>query len=143
MDYNMLDAPAASPDPAPSPNPHRNPKQNRRPAVQIARPPQSDLRDPSPVEKEMRLPPTRPKSRPKARGPGWSATGAELVRYMGLPQDDTDSDVPTRTPRKQFGAVAGAGDGGLFAPASNIFASDLAAAAGTPSNLGKIGDAGP
>lgn len=57
-----------------------------------------------------------------------------------------DTDYATRTPRKPFGGLAGAGGGGVFAggPGTGGFMpSDLAAAAaGTPSNLGKVGDAG-
>lgn len=53
-----------------------------------------------------------------------------------------DSDYPTRTPRKPFGTGS---LGGVFAGgaggAGGLLPSDLAAAAGTPSNLGKIGDA--
>lgn len=74
----------------------------------------------------------------KGRGLGWSASGAELGRWMGMPGDDSDSDHPTRTPRKPFGLNPfGAG----AVPAGGILPGDLAAA-GTPSNLGKIGDAG-
>ncbi|THH02226.1 hypothetical protein EW026_g610 [Hermanssonia centrifuga] len=101
---------------------------------------------PPPLE-EMRPPPKpRNVSRPNARfggnrikAPGWSASGAELSRWMG--GDDSDSDHATRTPRKNFGVGA---SGGIFAGsagAGGLLPSDLAAAAGTPSNLGKIGDA--
>lgn len=54
-----------------------------------------------------------------------------------------DSDFATRTPRKNLG-LGGAG-GGLFAGSAGagaLLPGDLAAAAGTPSNLGKVGDAG-
>ncbi|EIW81740.1 AAA-domain-containing protein [Coniophora puteana RWD-64-598 SS2] len=82
------------------------------------------------------------------KGPGWSASGAELSRWMGMaPVDDSDSDNPTRTPRKGLGAgalfggsasgVAGAGGAGLLGGDPGL----SAAAAGTPSNLGKVGDA--
>lgn len=99
---------------------------------------------PPPLE-EMPPPPT--KNRPKANkgkaraGPGWSANGTMLSKYMGMPVpgDDSDSDVPSRTPRKPLGAGAG---GGLFAAggAAGLFQDGLAA--GTPSNLGKVTDAG-
>ncbi|PCH41735.1 AAA-domain-containing protein [Wolfiporia cocos MD-104 SS10] len=108
---------------------------------------------PPPLE-EMRPPPKpRLNGRSSARNtgfgrskaPGWSATGAELSRWMGVAGDDSDSDYPTRTPRKGFGA---SGMGGMFAGGAggaggggNMYAGDLAAAAGTPSNLGKVGDA--
>ncbi|GBE79053.1 Uncharacterized AAA domain-containing protein [Sparassis crispa] len=76
----------------------------------------------------------------KSKAPGWSATGAELSRWMGAPPgDDSDSDYATRTPRKPFGVGS---VGGVFAGnAGGLFPGDLAATAGTPSNLGKIGDA--
>ncbi|KAI0368432.1 AAA-domain-containing protein [Pilatotrama ljubarskyi] len=107
---------------------------------------------PPPLE-EMRPPPPKPRpgasrshrnhGRPKP--PGWSATGAELSRWMGAAADDSDSDFATRTPRKPFGGLAGAGGGGVFAGgaanAGGFLPGDLAAAAGTPSNLGKVGDA--
>ncbi|KAJ7499727.1 AAA-domain-containing protein [Mycena latifolia] len=86
---------------------------------------------PPPLEEMTRPPqPARPApSRKRTRGPGWSASGAELGRWMGMggPNDDSDSDNPAnapRTPRK---------------PVAMGFAS-------TPSNmgnlgLGKVGDA--
>lgn len=54
-----------------------------------------------------------------------------------------DSDYNTRTPRKPFGGVFGAGGGAVASGggAGSMLPGDLAAAAGTPSNLGKIGDA--
>ncbi|KAG1833621.1 hypothetical protein F4604DRAFT_2017812 [Suillus subluteus] len=81
----------------------------------------------------------------RKRGPGWSASGAELSRWMGMaPADDSDSDFPTRTPRKPFGGAGVFGAGGpISAGGAGLLPGDLAAAAaaGTPSNLGKIGDA--
>ncbi|KAH9061999.1 AAA-domain-containing protein [Lactarius vividus] len=68
------------------------------------------------------------------KGPGWSANGAELSRFLGLPGDDSDSDAP-RAPRKGFGNPAFTGGVGSILPG------DLAAAAGTPANFGKVGDA--
>ncbi|KAF8075816.1 AAA-domain-containing protein [Lyophyllum atratum] len=75
----------------------------------------------------------------KGRGLGWSATGAELGRWMGMGGDDSDSDHATRTPRKPFG---GAGFGAIAGGAggSGMLGGDLAAG-GTPSNLGKVGGA--
>jgi len=49
-----------------------------------------------------------------------------------------DSDHGARTPRKPFAAASG----GLYGGSVGMMPSDLAAAAGTPSNLGKIGDSG-
>ena len=46
--------------------------------------------------------------------------------------------MPTRTPRKGFGGAAFTGG----VAAGNLMPGDLAAAAGTPSNFGKVGDAG-
>ncbi|KZT13243.1 AAA-domain-containing protein [Laetiporus sulphureus 93-53] len=103
---------------------------------------------PPPLE-EMR-PPPKPRSGGgringrnvfgKSKVPGWSATGAELSRWMGAGGDDSDSDYPTRTPRKPFGAGAMDGGGVFAGGAGGLLPSDLAAAAGTPSNLGKVGD---
>ncbi|CAL1716188.1 unnamed protein product [Somion occarium] len=108
---------------------------------------------PPPLE-EMRPPPPKPKSGggraggrigglggKRSKAPGWSATGAELSRWMGG-GEDSDSDYATRTPRKPFGVEAAGG--GIFAGSAGgtgLFPGDLAAAAGTPSNLGKVGDA--
>ncbi|KAH6890090.1 AAA-domain-containing protein [Coprinopsis sp. MPI-PUGE-AT-0042] len=62
-------------------------------------------------------------------------------RWMGMNNDDSDSDNPTRTPRKQPFAAAGGmnpfGSGAM--PAGGMLPGDLVS--GTPSNLGKIGDA--
>ncbi|KAI0092884.1 hypothetical protein BDY19DRAFT_926936 [Irpex rosettiformis] len=103
---------------------------------------------PPPIE-EMQAPPAKPRSkgknsrsygaRPKA--PGWSATGAQLDRWLGGAGDDSDSDYPTRTPRKGMTGGFG-GSGGLFAGSAGtggLLPSDLAA--GTPSHMGKIGEA--
>lgn len=100
-----------------------------------------------PIE-ELKAPPPKHRSGKSGgrslnrnKAPGWSATGAELSRWMGG-GDDSDSDFPSRNPRKNLG-LGGAG-GGLFAGsagAGGLLPGDLAAAAGTPSNLGKIGDA--
>ncbi|TFK28597.1 AAA-domain-containing protein [Coprinopsis marcescibilis] len=98
---------------------------------------------PPPIE-EMKRPPPRPAGKgrggsKKSRGLGWSASGAELGRWMGMPGDDSDSDHPTRTPRKPFGSgLTGFGSGAAI-PAGGLLPGDLAA--GTPSNLGKVGDA--
>lgn len=100
---------------------------------------------PPPLE-ELKPPPPRSRTMGtrggKRRGPGWSASGAELSRWMGipLPADDSDSDVPLRTPRKNFGDGALLGAGAMSA--GGLLPGDFAAAtAGTPSNLGKIGEA--
>ncbi|KAI0078819.1 AAA-domain-containing protein [Panus rudis PR-1116 ss-1] len=106
---------------------------------------------PPPLE-EMPQPP-KPRATGRANGraggfrrnkpPGWSASGAELSKWISAPGDDSDSDYGTRTPRKPFGV--GAGGGGIFAGSAGgtggLFPPDLGATAGTPSNLGKVGDA--
>lgn len=55
-----------------------------------------------------------------------------------------DSDAPPlRTPRKNFGDAALLGAGAMSAGGSGLLPGDFATAtAGTPSNLGKIGEAG-
>ncbi|KAF8882024.1 hypothetical protein CPB84DRAFT_1686882 [Gymnopilus junonius] len=68
---------------------------------------------------------------------GWSASGKELGKWMGMPADDSDSDYPTRTPRKPYGGIGSFGGGAI--PAGGMMPGDLTTA-GTPSNLGKIGD---
>ncbi|KAF5392492.1 hypothetical protein D9757_002326 [Collybiopsis confluens] len=104
---------------------------------------------PPPLE-DLPLPPPQPKTNRaiggrggggyhgRRKGLGWSASGAELGRWMGLPAaDDSDSDVPSRTPRKPYGL--GAFEGAVASGGGGLLPGDLAAA-GTPSNLGKIGD---
>ncbi|KAF8164708.1 hypothetical protein B0H34DRAFT_779832 [Crassisporium funariophilum] len=108
---------------------------------------------PPPLE-DLPKPPPKPKfgggrnggrsgghGRGKGRSLGWSASGAELGRWMGMPGDDSDSDHATRTPRKAFGGVAPFGAGAVAGGAGGGggMIGDLAAG-GTPSNLGKIGD---
>ncbi|KAL0569754.1 TAT-binding protein-like protein 7, AAA ATPase [Marasmius crinis-equi] len=94
---------------------------------------------PPPLE-DIPAPP--PKNKPRRPGPkkglGWSLNGKELGRLMGLPPEDSDSDAPTRTPRKPFGGM-GAFGGGVAGGGGGLLAGDLAAA-GTPSNLGRVGD---
>lgn len=54
-----------------------------------------------------------------------------------------DSDIPTRTPKKGFGTADGLmGAGAVGAGGASMLPGELAAVAGTPSNLGKIGDSG-
>ncbi|KAF8992931.1 hypothetical protein BDQ17DRAFT_1253402 [Cyathus striatus] len=75
----------------------------------------------------------------RKKGLGWSATGAELGRWMGMAGDDSDSDHPARTPRK--GYLSGAGAGGIapLGGAGMLPTADLAG--GTPSNFGRVGEA--
>ena len=50
---------------------------------------------PPPIEETRPPPKSRPANRGGARtrrGPGWSATGAELSRWMGMPADDSVGD---------------------------------------------------
>ncbi|KAI0052664.1 AAA-domain-containing protein [Auriscalpium vulgare] len=70
----------------------------------------------------------------RKKGPGWSATGAELGQFLGIAVEDSDSDAP-RAPHRGLGGPALTGGVGGIVP------SDLAAAAGTPANFGKVGDA--
>ncbi|EJD42383.1 AAA-domain-containing protein, partial [Auricularia subglabra TFB-10046 SS5] len=87
-----------------------------------------------PMDPKDRLPPQRP--RPKGRAAPSVAFGTLPFPPRG---DDSDSDGFTRTPRRP---LAGAGGGGnLFSAGAggSMFPSDLAAAAGTPSNLGRVG----
>ncbi|KAA1479104.1 AAA-domain-containing protein [Dentipellis sp. KUC8613] len=102
---------------------------------------------PPPLEEIPSAPP-KPKSGGRGRndwnrgrkGPGFSATGAELGRFLGLPTgDDSDSDAPGRAPLKGLGGAAFTG--GVGPGPSGILPADLAAAAGGPSNFGKVGDA--
>ncbi|KAI6027083.1 AAA-domain-containing protein [Pisolithus marmoratus] len=88
---------------------------------------------PPPLE-ELKPPPPRNRNiggrGGKKRGPGWSC-------FRG--RTEQDSDVPLRTPRKNFGDGALLGAGAMSA--GGLLPSDFAAAtAGTPSNLGKIGE---
>ncbi|KIK70579.1 hypothetical protein GYMLUDRAFT_148547 [Collybiopsis luxurians FD-317 M1] len=102
-------------------------------------PPLEDLPRPPPQSKSNRANEGRGGGyHGRRKGLGWSASGAELGRWMGLPpHDDSDSDVPSRTPRKPFGL--GAFEGAVAGGGGGLLPGDLAAA-GTPSNLGKIGD---
>ncbi|KAF7799964.1 hypothetical protein EIP86_011207 [Pleurotus ostreatoroseus] len=100
-----------------------------------------------PPLEELKAPPPKSRSfgRTNSRGnrnkaPGWSASGAELSRWMGA-ADDSDSDYNTRTPRKNLGLGATGNFLAGSAGAGGVLPADLAAAAGTPSNLGKVGEA--
>ncbi|KAG9017384.1 hypothetical protein FRB93_007498 [Tulasnella sp. JGI-2019a] len=65
-------------------------------------------------------------------GPG------EFGKFPAKPADDSDSDGPNQTPRRPSIAAAGGASTGLY-NAGASFNELAAAAAGTPSNLGKIG----
>lgn len=103
---------------------------------------------PPPLE-DMRAPPRKPLARTgskRGKALGWSASGAELGRWMGIDPPDSDSDDPSRnkrTPGKFAGAGLGALNGSGLVGAGGIGAGlgalDLA---GTPNNLGKVGDNG-
>lgn len=91
-----------------------------------------------PFDPKDRLPPQRP--RPKARAA--PTVGFGPLPFPARPGDDSDSDGFTRTPRRPLAGAGGVGgQGGLFSGGAGggMFHSDLAAAAGTPSNLGRLG----
>ena len=71
----------------------------------------------------------------------WASRGktryvAFILHCPCLTQVLQDSDAPTRAPRKGFGNAA------LTGGLNSLLPGDLAAAAGTPANFGKVGDAG-
>ena len=102
-------------------------------------PPLEEIRRPPPPPSKSRHIGNRPGGGKKGKGLGWSASGAELGRWMGMPADDSDSDYnPTRTPGRSMGGL-GAFGGAVPSGGAGMMG-DLVA--GTPSNLGKIGDAG-
>ncbi|KIY64424.1 AAA-domain-containing protein [Cylindrobasidium torrendii FP15055 ss-10] len=105
----------------------------RAPVNYAIPPPLEDLPAPG------RKPP--PNKRKPRKGPGWSAGGAELGRWMGL-QDDSDSDNPARGPKAPLG-MGGPFDPAISAAGSGMLPSSFAGGAtGTgPSNLGKVTDA--
>jgi len=148
---SLDDAPATDlelePEPEPEPEPEEEPDDGRPYALRQRQ--KVNYAIPPPLEDLPRPPPPKQNGgrnggksggangKGKGRGLGWSASGAELGRWMGMAADDSDSDYPTRTPRKPFGGIAPFG-GAM--PAGGMMPGDLATA-GTPSNLGKIGDA--
>ncbi|KAH0586853.1 hypothetical protein H2248_005697 [Termitomyces sp. 'cryptogamus'] len=152
-DGSIDDAPHTSSDLEPEPEPEPEPEEEadgrpyalrQRQRINYAIPP--------PLEELKKPPPKHNGGRNGSRSNGafhgglhrskkslgWSASGAELGRWMGINADDSDSDHgPTRTPRKPYGAgaygtMAGAGGAG------GMLGADLAAG-GTPSNHGKFG----
>ncbi|GLB33226.1 putative AAA domain (Cdc48 subfamily) containing protein [Lyophyllum shimeji] len=153
-DGSIDEAPHASSDlelepPEPEPEPEEDGEADGRPYALRQRQ-RINYAIPPPLE-DMRKPPPKPASGGRLggrsgyhgghgrgkKGLGWSASGAELGRWMGMGGDDSDSDhAPTRTPRKQFG---GAGFGAMAGAASGggMFNGDLAAV-GTPSNMGRV-----
>ncbi|KZV87322.1 hypothetical protein EXIGLDRAFT_752306 [Exidia glandulosa HHB12029] len=89
-----------------------------------------------PFDPKDRLPPQRPRPKTARAGP---SVGFGPLPFPARPGDDSDSDGFTRTPRRPLPGAAAAG--GLFGAggAAGMFHSDMAAAAGTPSNLGRLG----
>ena len=150
-DGSIDDAPQTSSEPEPDPEPEPGPEEegDGKPYALRARQ-RINYAIPPPIE-EMRRPP-KPNGggrnggrtnghgggggvhRPKGRSLGWSATGAELGRWMGMGGDDSDSDHVTRTPRKPYGAAA------FGAMGSGMMGGGDLAAVGTPSNFGKISE---
>lgn len=140
------DAPQTSPSPDPGPIQEDNDEGDddgkayhlrKRRIVNYAIPPPLEDIPNVPVNGKGR---DRGKSRPKPR---WNTTGAELSRMLNLPlpQSDSESDVPTRTPRKPpFGAGNSSIGGGMFANGSAAGGMPEFGV-GTPSNLGKVGEA--
>jgi hypothetical protein len=132
------DAPHTSPSPEPEEGEDgtKTYKLRKRPPVNYAIPP--------PLEDMSHLGNGRSRgerSKGKNKPPRWGATGAELSRMMGLPMpgSDSDSDGPAKTPRKTLGA--GGIGGGMFANGSAAGVLPEFGV-GTPSNLGKVGEAG-
>ncbi|KAF8189666.1 hypothetical protein BJ912DRAFT_1103927 [Pholiota molesta] len=149
-DGSLDDAPQSSdlelePEPEPEPEPEDD---NDGKPYALRQRKEINYAIPPPVEEMQKPPPKQAGGRNGGRNGagggkgkgrlGWSATGAELGRWMGMPPaDDSDSDYPTRTPRKGFGGVVPFGGGAVAG--GGMLGGDLAAG-GTPSNLGKIGD---
>ncbi|KAF9477179.1 AAA-domain-containing protein [Pholiota conissans] len=148
-DGSIDDAPQSSDlelEPEPEPEPEPEDENDGKPYALRQRK-EINYAIPPPIEEMARPPPRQGKEKAaggggRAKGRlGWSASGTELGRWMGMapPADDSDSDYPTRTPRKPFGGIAPFGTGAM-AGGGGLLGGDLAAG-GTPSNLGKIGDA--
>ncbi|KDR71037.1 hypothetical protein GALMADRAFT_75355 [Galerina marginata CBS 339.88] len=152
-DGSLDDAPQTSsdiePEPEPEPEPEMEEEVDDGKPYALRQRKEINYAIPPPLE-EMGKPPPRQggaknggrnggggggKGKPRL---GWSASGKELGKWMGMPGDDSDSDYPTRTPRKPFGGIAPFGAGAVAG--GGMLSGDLAAG-GTPSNLGKIGDA--
>jgi hypothetical protein len=102
---------------------------------------------PPPLE-DMAFPPPAAKKRPKpkpARSLGWSATGAQLSKWMGDnvrgAGDDSDSDAADYT--APVGALGGSGAPALAGGAGGAYMpGDMGAGVGGgPSNMGRMGDA--
>ncbi|CAE6429389.1 unnamed protein product [Rhizoctonia solani] len=90
------------------------------------------------VKPKTKAPPRRPP--PRRANLGFSKTGTELSKMLGIPIPgfDSDSDNPPTSPHKLFASTAAAGNAaGLIPSGSGMVAGDLAGS-GAPSNLGKI-----
>ncbi|KAG5635659.1 hypothetical protein H0H81_010495 [Sphagnurus paluster] len=155
-DGSIDDAPQTSdmePEPEPDPEPEPEEEGDGKPYALRQRQ-RINYAVPPPLE-EMRKPPPKPSGggrnggrgagyngggghgrSNKGRGLGWSASGAELGRWMGMGGDDSDSDHATRSPRK---ALGGAGFGAVAGAAGGAGMMGGLPTGGTPSNLGKIG----
>lgn len=136
------DAPQTSPSPEPDPDDHDHGGKTysfrkRAPVNYAIPPPLEDLSKDGLGNGRSRGDRSKGRTKP-AR---WGATGAELSRMMGLPMphSDSDSDGPAKTPRKAFGA--GGVGGGMFANGSAAGVMPGEFGVGTPSNLGKVGEA--
>jgi hypothetical protein len=172
-DGSLDDAPHTSSDlePIPEPEPEPEPEdegdgkpyslRQRKDVNYAIPPPLEDLAKPPPRHGGGRNGRNGGGANAKGKGRlGWSASGAELGRWMGMPAagDDSvslflspsdillshdrppqDSDYPTRTPRKPFGGINPYG--GSAMAGGGMLGGEIAAG-GTPSNLGKIGDSG-
>jgi len=105
--------------------------------------PDIDYTIPPLIGDQLPTAPPKPKGRDRPKNkPRWGVNGTELSRMMGvpLPDSDTDSDIPARTPRKApFGGSGNIG-GGMFANGSAAGVMPEFGV-GTPSNLGKVGEA--
>ncbi|CAE6418854.1 unnamed protein product [Rhizoctonia solani] len=90
------------------------------------------------VKPKTKAPVRRPP--PRRANFGFSKTGAELSKLLGIPMPpgyESDSDNPPTSPHKLFANAAATGNAhGLLPSGSGLVAADLGS--GAPSNLGKI-----
>ena len=144
------DAPITSPSPSPEPARRGNPHVNHSPRGYTLRPQRKPVNYeiPPPLDVDLFADALNANGRNKGKGRApraFTRTGSQgfLGTFATLPppppiNNDSDSDDPNNQTAKSLSAPTASGTGGGLIGGGSLTPGDLATAAGTPANFGKV-----
>jgi ATPase family AAA domain-containing protein 2 len=145
------DAPITSPSPSPGPTHRGNMHVNHSPRGYTLRPQRKPVNYEIPPPLDVDLFADAPNTNGRSKGAGrasraaFTRTGSQgfLGTFATLPppppiNNDSDSDDPNNPAAKPLSGPTPSGSGGGLIGGGSLTAGDLAAAAGTPANFGKV-----